>query len=126
MGAVKINISVSDITTVLLSFNVIRVYKSVTGEVGPYFMITAGAPVAATLTSPNEQNFNVVGKTLTVQVDSFDPVDVLFTGTAPLTAAKNRRNRARSSEKAHEHQPVAKWQFSGSARACNLNGAPLT
>lgn len=88
MGAVKLNISVSDIATVMLSFTHIRVSRSVDGETGTYTPITASSATPAVLTAPTIQSYNVVGKTLQLLVDSEAQVDILFTGVGYLTAAQ--------------------------------------
>lgn len=80
MPAVKLNITVRDVDSVMTSFNVIRIKRSITGETGEYNLITANAPAAATLLAPNAEPYDVVGKTLQILRDSHAQVDVLFTG----------------------------------------------
>lgn len=84
--SIKINVNVSNPATVLLSFGLIRVKRSTDGVDGTYEYITALAPAAATLLAPTDEAYDVVGKTLSLKRDSHDQVDVLFTGTQPLTA----------------------------------------
>jgi len=86
--SIKINISVNNPALVLESFNYIRVKRSTDGVDGTYDYITSLAPSAATLTAPTEELYDVVGKTLTLRRDSHDDVDILFTGTQPLTASQ--------------------------------------
>jgi hypothetical protein len=87
MGVARLVISVSDISVILASFNVIRVKRSTTTEDGVYSLLTANAPIAATLTAPNAGNYTVAGLVLQLEYDSSAQIDVTFTGGAPLTAA---------------------------------------
>ena len=85
MGAVELTVHVSDIDTAIQSFNVIRLKRSLTGETGVYDLITAGVPASAELLASVISPYNVNGKTLTVTLDSEDPVDVTFVGTDPIS-----------------------------------------
>jgi hypothetical protein len=86
MGAVNLDIFVSDIAAALASFNVIRVRRSTTLPTGPFTEITKVAPPdAATLTGTLSSPFVVVGQTLQLIRDSQPQVNVTFTGTNPLT-----------------------------------------
>ena len=86
--AVRLTISVSDVNTVMATFNVIQIRRSITTVDGDYELITALTPVAVTLLAPTAGNYSVVGKTLQLKIDSGSQVDVVFTGTNPLTAAQ--------------------------------------
>lgn len=86
--AVRLNINVRNPTSVLASYDVIRVRRSVTGESGVYSLITAPAPAAATLLAPTSQLYDVGGKTLSLLRDSHAQADILFNGINPLTAAQ--------------------------------------
>jgi len=88
MGTVNLRIFVSDIAGVLGSYNVIRVRRSITGDSGPWSELTAAAPTAATLLAPTTGNYDVVGKTLTLKIDSGVDTDVVFTGVGQLTTAQ--------------------------------------
>jgi hypothetical protein len=86
--SIKINVNVRDPATVMASFNVLRVKRSVTGIEGNYDYITAAAPAPATLLASVIELYDVAGKTLQLIRDSHDAVDILFSGLAPLTAAQ--------------------------------------
>ena len=86
MTAVNLRLSVSDITAVLASFDVIQIRRSTTGSGGPFSLITAVTPASATLLAPTAGNYTVVGKTLSLLIDSDPKLDVVFTGTDPLTS----------------------------------------
>lgn len=89
MGSTTLNISVTGIDQVLLSFDVIRVKRSTSGIGGAYSAITANAPSSAFLLAPTAGNYDVVGKTLQLLVDQDSQVGVLFTGgVTPLTTAQ--------------------------------------
>jgi hypothetical protein len=85
---VTLSISVTGIAQVLLSFDTIRVKRSITGVDGTYNLLTDLAPDAAFLLAPTSGNYNVSGKTLQVLSDQDAQVDILFTGTDPLTTAQ--------------------------------------
>lgn len=85
MGATNLTISVSGIDQVLLNFNVIRIKRSTTGVNGTYNLLTANAPVAASLLAPTSGNYSVAGQTLKIFVDQEPRVDILFTGIGDLT-----------------------------------------
>jgi hypothetical protein len=86
--AVTLTINVGGIDDVLVSFNAIQIKRSITGVNGVYNLITANSPAAATLTAPNPGNYPVVSKTLQLRVDHGAQVDIIFTGTDPLTTAQ--------------------------------------
>ena len=88
MATVNIRISVSDPDAALAVFDVIRVLRSRTLAAGPYELTTSATAVAATLLAPTTGTYNVVGRTLSLLIDSDPQVDILFTGTDPLTAAE--------------------------------------
>jgi len=86
--AINLKIFAGDITAVLLSFDVIRVERSITGELGPYSELTAAVASSATLLGTGAAGFNVSGLTLEVKVNNNPNVIVTFTGTNPRTAAQ--------------------------------------
>jgi len=87
MATARLVINVDDIDVVIGSFNVIRIKRSVTDENGPFELLTANAPAAASLTAPTAGNYTVAGKQLQFEYDIDSEVDITFTGVAPLTAA---------------------------------------
>jgi hypothetical protein len=88
MATTKLSITVTGIETVLLSYNSIRVKRSVNGVDGDYTLMTANAPTKAALTAPIAANYDVAGKTLKLLLDQGGQVDILFTGLQPLTVAQ--------------------------------------
>jgi len=86
--SMKLTISVSDIDTVIQSFNVIRIKRSVDGIDGLYTLLTAGTPRSAFLTASGPGSYDVSGKTLEVSMDFQAPVLVTFTGAAPLSTSQ--------------------------------------
>jgi hypothetical protein len=84
--SMKLTISVSDIDTVIQSFDTVRIRRSIDGIDGAYNLITANTPQAAVLVAPAVGNYDVAGKTLNLSIDFQTPVLVTFTGTAPLDA----------------------------------------
>jgi len=86
MGSIKLTISVNCLEDVLVDFDAIRVKKG-DSEAGPFAAITADVAAAATLLAPLDENYDVVGKTLQIIVDSNPQVDITFTGAAVLPAA---------------------------------------
>lgn len=87
MPSVNIRISVADIDAAIASYDSIRVRRSRTGVDGAYELTTANAPTAAKLNAPTVGPYNVVGKTFSLLVDGDPQLDVVFTGTNPLTTA---------------------------------------
>lgn len=88
MATVNIRISVSDPVAASATFEVIRVLRSRTVAAGPYEFTTEDSAVAATLLAPTTGPYAVVGRTLSLLIDSNPQLDVVFTGTDPLTAAE--------------------------------------
>lgn len=88
MGAVRLNISVRDVASVLESFTHVRVKRSTDGSGGTYNLITDSIPTKAKLLAPLAGTYNLSGKTLSLIRDSHTQVDVLFTGLDPLTVAQ--------------------------------------
>lgn len=86
--AITLSIFAGDIAAVLLSFDVIRVERSITDEAGPYTELTAAVATAATLLGSETGSFNVTGLTFEVKVNNDSSVVVTFTGTNPLTPAQ--------------------------------------
>ena len=85
MATTRLTISVTNIADIMASFNAIRIKRSTTGISGTYDLLTANAPEHAALLAPTAGNYDVVGKTLKLQIDQNDEVDVLFTGIGILT-----------------------------------------
>ena len=88
MGTVHLNIFVSNVNSVMLTYNTMRVRRSIDGIGGTYNEITAAAPGSATLVAPTTGNYDVVAKTLQLRIDSGDQEDIVFTGITPLTTAQ--------------------------------------
>lgn len=88
MGAVRLSISVTDVNQVLLSFNVIRIKRSITGVSGSYGLITANTAAPAYLRSPSAGTYDVGGKTLQLYVDREAMHSILFPGLVPLTTSQ--------------------------------------
>lgn len=86
--AVTLSISVANIAAAMASFNVIKIKRSTTGISGTYHDLTAVTPQPASLQPPNPSPYNVVSKTLQIVRDSHPQVNIIFTGTDPLSAAQ--------------------------------------
>lgn len=84
MAVIKLQIYVSNLANVMTLFDVIRVYRSKTGELGVYDLLTADSPVAATLTGSQAAPFSINGKTLTLKVDGGAEQTVTFTTADPV------------------------------------------
>lgn len=84
--SMKLTISVPDLPSVMSSFDVIRVKRSVDGEEGQYELLTALTPQAASILAGLSENYAVAGKTFELKVDFGDASTVDFVGTAPLDA----------------------------------------
>lgn len=79
MSVNHLELFVDDIVSAMLSYDTIRVQRS-TSETGPWSEITSLAAEAATLLSNQDSPYDVVGKTLTLQIDSASEEDIVFTG----------------------------------------------
>lgn len=88
MASVTLRISVSDPDATISAFDAIQVLRSRTTADGPYELTTANVPAAAKLLAPDPGLYTVVGKTLGLLIDDDAQLDVVFTGTDPLTAAQ--------------------------------------
>lgn len=86
--AINLKIFAGDISAVLLSFDVIRVERSTTGDAGPYTELTAPVASAATLLGTGTSGFNVNGLSLDIKVDNNPTTSITFSGTDPLTIAQ--------------------------------------
>lgn len=78
---------VQDITTALLTFNRLEVFRSRTGADGIYDAAMAAAAAPAVLTARNRQPHQLSGKTLSILVNGAVQVDVTFAGPDPYTTA---------------------------------------
>jgi hypothetical protein len=87
MGVTQLTITVTDVTSVMASFDVIRIKRSITGIDGTYGLITDLSPKPAHLQPPIAGPWSVVSKTLKLKVDMNPEVSIIFTGTNPLSAA---------------------------------------
>jgi hypothetical protein len=86
--AVTLSINVSNIAAAMASFNVIRIKRSTTGLNGTYNNLTDISPKPAVLQPPLPSPYNVSAKTLQIIRDSHPQVNIIFTGTDPLSAAQ--------------------------------------
>jgi len=86
--AVTLSINVSNIASAMASFNVIKIKRSISGIGGPYVDITALTPQPAKLLPTIPSPYNVSAKTLQMILDSYPQVNMIFTGTDPLSAAQ--------------------------------------
>jgi hypothetical protein len=79
MATVTLNIFVQDISTVLQSYNAVKIRRSRSGESGPWEELTASSPTKALLLAPTAGPYNLNGKTLSLEVDQSDAVSIVFT-----------------------------------------------
>jgi hypothetical protein len=84
MAVIKLQIYVGNLANVMTLFDVIRVYRSKTGELGVYDLLTADADVAATLTGSQVAPFSINGKTLSFKIDGGSEQTVTFTTADPV------------------------------------------
>jgi len=85
MAVIKLKIYVPNLANVMTLFDVIRVWRSKTGEVGPYDLLTADTAVAASLTGLQFAPFTVFGKTLSFKIDSGAEQTVTFATADPVS-----------------------------------------
>jgi len=78
---------VQDITTALLTFDRLEVYRSRTGLNGIYDPAMAAAAAPAALSGRNREPHQLSGKTLSFLVNGATQVDVTFAGPDPYTTA---------------------------------------
>lgn len=86
--AVTLSINVSNIDAAMASFNVIKILRSTAGIDGPYTDLTDVTPQPAKLEPTLPSPYNVSAKTLQIIIDSQPQVNIIFTGTDPLSAAQ--------------------------------------
>lgn len=80
----RVGIVVADIATVILTYDKLRLYKSITGASGTYSEITALAAVASTLTGARREPFVLSGKEIAIEIDGTEET---YTFGAITTAA---------------------------------------
>jgi hypothetical protein len=80
----KLAVVVDDITTVIATYDVIRLYRSINGVSGTYNEITASSAAEATLTGNKQEPFTVDGKDFDLKIDG---TTESFTFGAVTTAA---------------------------------------
>jgi len=86
--AVTLSINVSNVASAMASFNVIKIKRSTAGIGGPYHDITTVTPQPAVLLPGLPSPYAIVSKTLQIVRDSHPQVNIIFTGTDPLSAAQ--------------------------------------
>ena len=84
MSVITLDIHVEDLDSVLALFDRIQVWRSINGEHGDYSEITAATEAPASLTGTVAGPWAVSGKTLSIVLNSADPIPVVFTGADPL------------------------------------------
>ncbi len=86
MGVISLDIHIDDLESVLALFNKIQVWRSAT-ELGTYSEITSLLDEAAFIDGTVDGTWNLSGKTLTLVLNSADPINILFTGSDPFNLA---------------------------------------
>lgn len=86
MAVITIDIHVDDLDSVLALFNKIQVWRSAT-EFGTYTEITAQTDQPAIIDGTVTGPWTLVGQTLTIVLNSADPISVVFAGSDPLNIA---------------------------------------
>lgn len=85
MAVIKLSLYVPNIDNVLTLFDTIRVWRSESGESGPYFLITADTAAAASILGTEASSFIVNGKTFIVAVDGGADQTVTFVTPDPVS-----------------------------------------
>jgi len=78
MATIKLRIFVPNIANVLTLFDRVRIYRSESGEGGPFFLITGTVAAAAAILGTETAPFTISGKTLSLKVDSGAEQTVTF------------------------------------------------
>ena len=87
--SVKLTIAIPDIDVqVAAGFDLIRIFRSSTGPVGPYTEVTSAAPQPATLSGTVAGPFNVAGMTVSMRLNRGATRTSQITGSDPLTATE--------------------------------------
>lgn len=84
MAVIKLKIHVANLTNVMGLFDVIQAHKSTTGEVGPYYEITAAIDEAATVLGTGLSSFILNGLTLKLKVDGGSEQELTFVTADPI------------------------------------------
>lgn len=84
MAVIKLKIHVANLTNVMGLFDVMQVHKSTSGEVGPYYEITAETDEAATILGTVLSPFTLNGLTLKLKVDNGDEQEIPFVTADPI------------------------------------------
>ncbi len=84
MAVIKLKIFVPDLSNVLTLFDTIRVWRSESGESGPYALITADAAQPASLLGSNPAPFNINGETISLKVDAGSTQTYTFVSPNPV------------------------------------------
>jgi hypothetical protein len=86
MSVISLSIHVDDLDSVLALFNKIQVWRSAT-ELGTYSEITSASDTPAQIDGSITGPWVVSSQTLTIVLNSADPINITFTGTNPLNLA---------------------------------------
>lgn len=86
MAVITLDVHVDDLDSVLALFDRIQVWRSAT-ELGTYAEITSPTDDPAILDGTISGPWSIVGETLTIVLNSADPINITFTGTTPLNLA---------------------------------------
>jgi hypothetical protein len=85
MAAIKLKIFVPNLANVLTLFDKIRVWRSESGALGPFVLITSNSAAAATIIGTETGGFDIFGETLQVSVDGGAAQTVLFATPNPVS-----------------------------------------
>lgn len=85
---IQLSYFVADITTELLTYNRLRLYRSRTGQNGLYEAATGSAAAGAVLEGAHETPHQLNGKTLSFRVNGVTQVDVTFADPDPVTTTQ--------------------------------------
>lgn len=85
MAVIKLTINVTNLANVMGLFDLIQVFRSENGEVGPFFEITAPAATAATLLGTQAEPFTLNGLTLKLKVDEGSEQTITFVTADPIS-----------------------------------------
>lgn len=84
MAVIKLQIYVANLDNVMGLFDEMQVWRSTTGDGGPFTEITAAAAAAATLTGSEDAPFTLNGLTLNLEIDGGSEQTVTFSTADPV------------------------------------------
>jgi hypothetical protein len=85
VAIIKLTIHVANLSNVMGLFDKIQVHRSESGELGPFYEITATAAQAASLTGSVSSSFTVNGLTLKLKVDEGAEQIITFVTADPIS-----------------------------------------